>query len=92
MTFVAPVTLTEFVSAGGTASGTTINGGSIDYVLPGGTANGATLSGGTQVVYGTDIPLVWPDSIDNILAAKIPDDQKEMVLGGNLTKLLKLPS
>src|SRR5437867_58588 len=48
--------------------------------------------GPTQVVYGTDIPLVWPDSIDNILAAKIPDDQKEMVLGGNLTKLLKLPS
>jgi len=24
------------------------------------------------------------------LAAKIPDDQKEMILGGNLTKLLKL--
>src|SRR5262245_32784617 len=46
--------------------------------------------GPSQVVYGTDIPLVWPDSIDNILAAKIPDDQKEMILGGNLTKLLKL--
>jgi len=48
--------------------------------------------GPTQVVYGTDIPLVWPDVVDNILAAKIPDDQKEMILGGNLTKLLKLPS
>ncbi len=46
--------------------------------------------GPTQVVYGTDIPLLWPDAIDNILAAKIPDDQKEMILGGNLTKLLKL--
>ena len=46
--------------------------------------------GASQVVYGTDIPLVWPDAIDNILAAKIPDDQKEMILGGNLTKLLKL--
>ncbi len=46
--------------------------------------------GASQVVYGTDIPLLWPDAIDNILAAKIPDDQKEMILGGNLTKLLKL--
>jgi aminocarboxymuconate-semialdehyde decarboxylase len=46
--------------------------------------------GPSQVVYGTDIPLLWPDAIDNILAAKISDDQKEMILGGNLTKLLKL--
>jgi aminocarboxymuconate-semialdehyde decarboxylase len=46
--------------------------------------------GASQVVYGTDIPLLWPDAIDNILAAKISDDQKEMILGGNLTKLLKL--
>lgn len=46
--------------------------------------------GPSQVVYGTDIPLLWPDAIDNILAAKIPDDQKEMILGGNLMKLLKL--
>ena len=47
--------------------------------------------GPTQVVYGTDIPiLAWPDAVDNILAAQIPDEQKEMILGGNLTKLLKL--
>ena len=46
--------------------------------------------GASQVVYGTDIPLLWPDAVDNILAAKISDDQKEMILGGNLTKLLKL--
>jgi aminocarboxymuconate-semialdehyde decarboxylase len=46
--------------------------------------------GPTQVVYGTDIPLLWPDAIDDILAAKISDDDKEMILGGNLTKLLKL--
>jgi aminocarboxymuconate-semialdehyde decarboxylase len=46
--------------------------------------------GPTQVVYGTDIPLVWPDTIDDILKAEIPDAQKEMVLGGNLVKLLKL--
>lgn len=46
--------------------------------------------GPTQVVYGTDIPLVWPDTIDAILEAEIPDTQKEAVLGGNLAKLLKL--
>jgi aminocarboxymuconate-semialdehyde decarboxylase len=49
-------------------------------------------SGPTQVVYGTDIPIyAWPDAVENILKADIPDAQKEMVLGGTLTKLLKLP-
>ena len=46
--------------------------------------------GASQVVYGTDIPLLWPDAVDNILAAKISDDQKEMILGGNLAKMMKL--
>jgi aminocarboxymuconate-semialdehyde decarboxylase len=46
--------------------------------------------GPSQVVYGTDIPLVWPDTIDAILGAQIPDAQKEAVLGGNLIKLLKI--
>jgi aminocarboxymuconate-semialdehyde decarboxylase len=46
--------------------------------------------GPTQVVYGTDMPFVWPDTIDAILEADIPDAQKEAVLGGNLAKLLKL--
>jgi aminocarboxymuconate-semialdehyde decarboxylase len=46
--------------------------------------------GPSQVVYGTDIPLVWPDTIDAILEAEIPDAQKEAILGGNLVKLLKL--
>ena len=46
--------------------------------------------GPTQVVYGTDMPYVWPDTIDAILEAEIPDAQKEAVLGGNLVKLLKL--
>jgi hypothetical protein len=32
----------------------------------------------------------WPDAIDNILNAEIPDAQKEMILGGNLARLLKL--
>lgn len=46
--------------------------------------------GPSQVVYGTDIPLVWPDTVDAILSSQIPDAQKEAVLGGNLVKLLKL--
>ena len=46
--------------------------------------------GPSQVVYGTDIPLVWPDTVDAILAAEIPDAQKEAILGGNLVKLLRL--
>jgi aminocarboxymuconate-semialdehyde decarboxylase len=48
--------------------------------------------GPTQVVYGTDMPFVWPDTVDAILTAEIPDAQKEAVLGGNLVKLLKLSS
>ena len=46
--------------------------------------------GPSQVVYGTDMPFVWPDTVDAILKAEIPDAQKEAVLGGNLVKLLKL--
>jgi TldD protein len=33
-------------------------------------------------------PLVWPDMVDPILQADIPNAQKEAVLGGNLAKLL----
>ena len=45
----------------------------------------------TQVLYGTDIPIYqWPDSVDDILKAEIPNAQKEMILGGNTIKLLKL--
>ncbi len=46
--------------------------------------------GPSQVVYGTDIPLVWPDTIDDILGAQIPDAQKEAILGGTLVKMLHL--
>lgn len=46
--------------------------------------------GASQIVYGTDIPLVWPDTIDSILNAQISDADKEAILGGNLTKLLRL--
>ena len=47
--------------------------------------------GANQVVYGTDLPaLSWPDSVDTILGAEITDAGKEAILGGNLSKLLKL--
>ncbi len=47
--------------------------------------------GASQVAYGTDIPLVWPDTIDSILGAEgLTDAQKEAVLGGNMIKVLKL--
>jgi aminocarboxymuconate-semialdehyde decarboxylase len=46
--------------------------------------------GPSQVVYGTDMPFVWPDTVDAILEASIPDPQKEAILGGNLVKLLRL--
>ena len=32
--------------------------------------------GASQVVYGTDIPLLWPDAVDNILADTFSDDAK----------------
>ena len=47
-------------------------------------------TGPSQVVYGTDMPFVWPDTVDAILEAQIPDAQKEAILGGNLVKVLKL--
>ena len=47
--------------------------------------------GPSQVVYGTDMPFNWPDGLDLILQADfLNDSQKEMVLGGNLSKLLKI--
>jgi aminocarboxymuconate-semialdehyde decarboxylase len=46
--------------------------------------------GASQIVYGTDIPLVWPDTIDAVLNAQISDADKEAILGGNLTRLLHL--
>jgi aminocarboxymuconate-semialdehyde decarboxylase len=46
-----------------------------------------------QIVYGTDNPLNWPVTIDLVLNAKwLSDADKEAILGGNLTKLLRLSS
>ena len=46
--------------------------------------------GPSQIVYGTDMPFVWPDTVDAILQAQISDADKEAILGGNLAKLLRL--
>lgn len=47
--------------------------------------------GVNQVVYGTDIPFNWPDSVDVILRAPFLNDaQKEAILGGTLAKLMKI--
>ncbi len=47
--------------------------------------------GASQIVYGTDIPLVWPDTLDLILDSPYFNDaEKEAMVGGNLVKLLNI--
>jgi aminocarboxymuconate-semialdehyde decarboxylase len=47
--------------------------------------------GASQVVYGTDIPYGWPDTLDLILHASfLSDADKEAILGGNLIRLLRI--
>jgi aminocarboxymuconate-semialdehyde decarboxylase len=47
--------------------------------------------GAGQIVYGTDIPFNWPDSVDEVLRASFLNNaQKEAMLGGTLAKLLKM--
>jgi aminocarboxymuconate-semialdehyde decarboxylase len=46
-----------------------------------------------QIVYGTDVPFNWPVTVDLVLeAAFLSDTDKAAILGGNLTKLLKIAS
>lgn len=46
-------------------------------------------TGVSQVVYGSDIPYTWPDTIDLIASsAHFSDAQKRAMLGGNLIDLL----
>jgi aminocarboxymuconate-semialdehyde decarboxylase len=48
-------------------------------------------TGVSQVVYGSDIPYFWPDTLDLIAEASFLDDAgKEAILGGTLRKLLRL--
>ena len=45
----------------------------------------------SQVVYGSDMPYLWPDTIDVIVDAPfLRDAEKEAILGGNLLKLLRI--
>ena len=47
--------------------------------------------GASQVVYGTDIPFDWPDTLDLILNASfLNNEEKEAIVGGNLMKLLHI--
>jgi aminocarboxymuconate-semialdehyde decarboxylase len=49
--------------------------------------------GVSQVVYGTDIPFGWPAAVDFIVnAPTLSNAEKEAILGGNLMKLLRIPS
>jgi aminocarboxymuconate-semialdehyde decarboxylase len=48
-------------------------------------------TGVSQVVYGSDLPYFWPDTIDIIAEAPfLSDADKEAILGGNLRRLLKI--
>lgn len=45
--------------------------------------------GPSQVVYGTDMPFPWPDTLDLILdSPSLSDAEKAMIAGGNLLRLL----
>jgi aminocarboxymuconate-semialdehyde decarboxylase len=46
-----------------------------------------------QVVYGTDVPYTWPVTVDLVLNASfLSNAEKEAILGGNLARLLRIPS
>jgi len=48
-------------------------------------------TGVSQVVYGSDMPYLWPDTIDVIVNASfLRDADKEAILGGNLLRLLRI--
>ncbi|HEY7673167.1 MAG TPA: amidohydrolase family protein [Gammaproteobacteria bacterium] len=47
----------------------------------------------SQVVYGSDIPFFWPDTIDLIAEANfLTDAEKAAILGGNLIDILRIDS
>ena len=47
--------------------------------------------GANQVVYGTDIPFNWPDTLDLVLnASYLSDADKRAIVGGNLARLLRI--
>jgi aminocarboxymuconate-semialdehyde decarboxylase len=47
--------------------------------------------GASQVVYGTDSPFPWPETMHHIIdSPNLTDDEKALILGGNLLRLLKI--
>ena len=49
--------------------------------------------GAGQILYGTDIPFNWPVGVDLVLKAPfLSEADKEAILGGNLSKLLRIPA
>lgn len=47
--------------------------------------------GASRVVYGSDMPYDWPDTIDLITTAdSLKDSEKLAILGGNLARLLRI--
>jgi aminocarboxymuconate-semialdehyde decarboxylase len=47
--------------------------------------------GASQVVYGTDMPLGWPDTMDLVInSVHLNNAEKEAILGGNLIRLLRI--
>ncbi len=47
--------------------------------------------GASQVVYGTDTPYGWPDTLDLILdSPHLSNSEKQAIIGGNLLKLLRI--
>jgi aminocarboxymuconate-semialdehyde decarboxylase len=50
-------------------------------------------TGASQVVYGSDIPFFWPDTIDIIAEAEfLTAAEKAAILGGNLVDMLRIDS
>jgi len=46
-----------------------------------------------RIVYGSDMPFNWPDTIDLIVnASYLSNADKEAMLGGNLMRMLKIPA
>jgi predicted TIM-barrel fold metal-dependent hydrolase len=49
-------------------------------------------AGVSQMVYGTDYPFDWPVGIDFILNARfLSNSDKVAILGGNASRLLRIP-
>jgi aminocarboxymuconate-semialdehyde decarboxylase len=47
--------------------------------------------GPSQIVYGSDLPFNWPDTIDLVAdSPHLNDSEKAAILGGNLQKLLRI--